>query len=118
MFPVLGFHLQVQFRTFHSHGLEVALVLYHQNITSEFPTGCTTLSKATRQLVINASNCSFLTPKGYQTNLLVLGPRHYKFSDYLHGVGLQIVLFLACIFIPSRTLVVWSIKDIRQNLSP
>ena len=118
MFPVLGFHLQVQIQTFHSHGLEVALVHYRQNITAEIPTGCTTLSKAMRQLVIIASNCSFLTPKGYQTNLLVLGPRHYKFRDYLRGVGLQIMLFLACMFIPSRTLVVWSIKDTRQILSP
>ena len=118
MFPVLGFHLQVQIHTFHSHGQEVVLVHYRQNITSEFPTGCTTLSKATRQQVIFATNRSFLTPMGYQTNLLVLGPRHYKFGDYLRGVGLQIVLFLACMFIPSRTLVVWSIKDIRQILSP
>ncbi|MCS5605816.1 MAG: hypothetical protein NZ936_09530, partial [Alphaproteobacteria bacterium] len=83
----------------------------------EFPTGCTTLSKVTRRSVIFATNFSFLTPMGYQTNLLALGPRHYKFNDYLRGVGLQTVLFLACIFIPSRTLVVWSIKDIRQNLS-
>ena len=117
MFPVLGFHLQVQFRTFHSQGLEVALVHYRQNITSEFPTGCTTLSKATRQSVIFATNCSVLAPMGYQTNLLVLGPRHYKFSDYLRGGGLQVVLFLAYIFTPSRTLVVWSTKDIQQNLS-
>ena len=60
---------------------------------------------------------AFLTPMSYQTNLLVLGPRHYKFRDYLRGVGLRTVLFLACMFTPSRTLVVWSIKDIRQILS-
>lgn len=36
--------------------------------------------------VIFASNCcSFATPVGYQTNLLVMAPGHYKFSDYMKG---------------------------------
>ncbi|WP_417897212.1 SLC13 family permease [Bacillus haimaensis] len=30
-----------------------------------------------------ASNCSFLSPIGYQTNLLVYGPGGYRFKDYL-----------------------------------
>ncbi len=35
--------------------------------------------------VVMAANCSFATPIGYQTNLLVMGPGHYRFSDYLRG---------------------------------
>ncbi|MBE7636897.1 TRAP transporter large permease subunit [Sneathiella sp. P13V-1] len=45
--------------------------------------------------VIFASNCSFATPMGYQTNLLVMGPGHYKFSDYFRaGAPLVILLWL------------------------
>ncbi len=42
--------------------------------------------------VIFAANCSFATPMGYQTNLLVMGPGHYKFVDYLRGGAPLIVL--------------------------
>lgn len=45
--------------------------------------------------VIFAANCSFATPMGYQTNLLVMGPGHYKFSDYFKaGAPLVIILWL------------------------
>jgi len=33
--------------------------------------------------VIFAVNTSFITPLAYQTNLLVMGPGHYKFIDYV-----------------------------------
>jgi di/tricarboxylate transporter len=42
--------------------------------------------------VIFAANCSFATPMSYQTNLLVMGPGHYKFGDYLRGGAPLIVL--------------------------
>lgn len=42
--------------------------------------------------IIFAANCSFATPMGYQTNLLVMGPGHYRFSDYLRGGTPLIVL--------------------------
>lgn len=50
--------------------------------------------------VIFASNCSFLTPIGYQTNLLVMGPGHYKFSDFLKaGAPLAVIVWLAYSFL-------------------
>ncbi len=42
--------------------------------------------------VILASSCSFATPVGYQTNMLVMGPGHYRFRDYLIGGGPLVVL--------------------------
>ncbi len=46
--------------------------------------------------VIFGANCSFATPMGYQTNLLVMGPGQYNFSDYLRsGTPLVIILWLA-----------------------
>ena len=43
--------------------------------------------------IIFAANCSFATPMGYQTNLLVMGPGHYRFSDYLRG-GTPLILLI------------------------
>lgn len=52
--------------------------------------------------VIFAANCSFATPMGYQTNLLVMGPGHYRFSDYLRvGIPLIVIIWLTySIFAP------------------
>ncbi|MBL4803226.1 MAG: SLC13 family permease [Alphaproteobacteria bacterium] len=48
--------------------------------------------------VIFAANCSFASPIGYQTNLLVMGPGHYRFRDFVKG-GLPLVLILWATFI-------------------
>lgn len=52
--------------------------------------------------VIFASNCSFATPIGYQTNLLVMTPGSYRFSDYLKaGTPLVIIVWVAfSLFVP------------------
>jgi di/tricarboxylate transporter len=42
--------------------------------------------------VIFAANCCFATPIAYQTNLLVLGPGHYKFKDFIRFGGPLIIL--------------------------
>lgn len=47
--------------------------------------------------VIYASNCAFATPIAYQTNLLVMGPGHYRFGDYVK-FGTPLVLLIWVIF--------------------
>ena len=52
--------------------------------------------------VVFAANCSFATPIGYQTNLLVMGPGHYQFADFVRfGVPLVLLMWLTfSIFAP------------------
>ena len=45
--------------------------------------------------LIFAVNTSFITPLAYQTNLLVMGPGHYKFIDYVKlGVPLSVICWI------------------------
>ena len=46
-------------------------------------------------VVFAANCCAFASPIGYQTNLLVMGPGHYNFGDYIRaGVPLAIVVWI------------------------
>ena len=47
--------------------------------------------------VIFAANMCFATPMAYQTNLLVMGPGRYVFSDYLK-TGLPLIFILWVLF--------------------
>jgi len=50
--------------------------------------------------VVFAANCSFASPIGYQTNLLVMGPGHYRFGDFIKaGVPLILILWVTYIFV-------------------
>jgi len=52
--------------------------------------------------VIFGANCSFATPISYQTNLLVMGPGHYRFVDFVRaGTPLILLLWLTfSIYVP------------------
>ena len=44
-----------------------------------------------------AAACSFMTPVGFVTNLMVLGPGGYRFTDYLRlGLPLTVLVALIC----------------------
>lgn len=46
--------------------------------------------------VMFAASASFITPLGYQTNLMVYGPGHYRFSDYAR-LGIPLSLIACCV---------------------
>jgi di/tricarboxylate transporter len=48
------------------------------------------------------ASCSFATPIGYQTNLLVMGPGHYRFRDFVTaGLPLMFIVWAAfSLFVP------------------
>ncbi|CAM3868172.1 SLC13 family permease [Aeromicrobium ponti] len=56
--------------------------------------------KMLAMLTAISASCSFLTPIGYQTNLLVYGPGGYKFTDFMKvGLPLSLICMFLSIFI-------------------
>ncbi|HEY9536880.1 MAG TPA: SLC13 family permease [Kiloniellaceae bacterium] len=47
--------------------------------------------------VIFASNCSFASPIGYQTNLLVMNPGNYRFIDFVRA-GMPLIILVWIVF--------------------
>jgi len=46
-------------------------------------------------VVVMGANCSFASPIGYQTNLMVMGPGHYRFADFMKaGIPLMIIMWI------------------------
>jgi di/tricarboxylate transporter len=54
-------------------------------------------------VVMVAASAGFITPIGYQTNLMIYGPGGYRFSDYVRfGLPLGILVAIATLFIVPR----------------
>ena len=55
--------------------------------------------------VMVGASCSFISPMGYQTNLMVYGPGGYKFTDFVKiGIPMTVVVGIITIFL---TPLVW-----------
>lgn len=53
--------------------------------------------------IMIAASASFITPLGYQTNLMVYGPGQYRFSDYVRvGLPLSVIVALTALTIIPR----------------
>ena len=75
---------------FLSNAASVALIL---PVAVQFSPNIGISSNAIILTVLFAASQSFLTPMGYQTNLMVYGPGRYKFFDIAkYGIGLTIIM--------------------------
>ncbi len=77
---------------FISNAASVALIL---PVAIEFSSTLGISPNALIMLVLFGASQSFLTPMGYQTNLMVYGPGRYRFFDIAkYGMGLTILMSL------------------------
>jgi di/tricarboxylate transporter len=58
-------------------------------------------------LIMMGASASFMTPTGYQTNLMVYEPGGYRFSDYLKFGGMLQVWIMVVTIALMQTLHYW-----------
>ncbi len=59
--------------------------------------------RAVAVVVAVAASCSFVTPIGYQTNLMVMGPGGYRYVDYIRvGLPLTVLMMILTLAIVPR----------------
>lgn len=86
-----------------------ALIVFPIALEAAHLSGYDTIAaiKAVGITVAAAASCSFLTPIGYQTNMIVYGPGGYRFTDYVKvGFPLTIVVLTFCCYLIPR---IWPI---------
>ena len=77
---------------FLSNAASVALIL---PVVIEFASTLEIAPNALIMIVLFGASQSFLTPMGYQTNLMVYGPGRYRFFDIArYGIGLTVIMSL------------------------
>ena len=75
---------------FISNAASVALIL---PVAIQFSNVLGISPNALIMLVLFGASQSFLTPMGYQTNLMVFGPGRYRFFDVTkYGAGLTLIM--------------------------
>lgn len=63
--------------------------------------------------VVLAANMSFASPIGYKTNLLIMGPGQYAFSDFVRcGLPLLLLLWLVFSFVAPFYWGIWPMPDL------
>jgi di/tricarboxylate transporter len=55
-------------------------------------------------IVLIGASCSFMTPFGYQTNLMIMGPGGYEFADYVR-FGSPLTVLVGCVAVTMAPLV-------------
>jgi len=59
-------------------------------------------------VIMIAASASFITPLGYQTNLIVYSAGNYKFSDYLKlGIPLSLIVMITTLFLVPK---IWALS--------
>ncbi|WP_085508435.1 SLC13 family permease [Thalassobacillus devorans] len=86
-----------------SHNIAAAAMMFPLGYSVALEIG--TDPKMFAMIIAISASCSFITPIGYQTNLIIYGPGGYRFTDYLKVGFLLSIFCLICTV--SLTFLIW-----------